>query len=125
MSTEMDLAAALAEIERMRSDYASLSAAYSALSLEAERLRLEVARLSGGETWWMLARGSEVRPILYPSEPAGLRALGKPGEDSAGSEIERQRRDGWAVVRVRIVPDPCGLCGQPWAVGHACPREEP
>ncbi len=123
MSTEMDLAAALAEIERMRLDYGILAADYGQLAMDNERLRLEVSRLSGGETWWMLARGSEVRPILYPSEPAGLRALGKPGEDSAGSEIERQRRDGWTVVRVRVVPDPCGLCGQPWAVGHECQRE--
>lgn len=75
------------------------------------------------EVWWVLSRGAAVRPHLYHFEEAAVRAVGKPGEDSQGSEIERQRRDGWRVLRVRVTPDACSLCGEPWAVGHECKRE--
>ncbi len=77
------------------------------------------------EVHWVLMRGAHMRLQLYVSETAAMRALGKPNENSEGSEIERQRRDGWRVVRVRVKPDVCSLCGEPKDSEHECRREEP
>ena len=79
------------------------------------------------QTFWMLAHPTScaaLTRVLYDSERAAVRALGLPDEDSEGSEVERQRRRGWRVVRVRVIEDACSLCGEPWESGHECVRSE-
>lgn len=77
--------------------------------------------LGDGLTIWMLEHPVlGIRcvlgcPATYCSREQAERALER--------EVERQRRDGWRVLRVRVTPDACSLCGEPWVVGHECPRE--
>jgi hypothetical protein len=80
--------------------------------------------------WWVIRCGARILfGQLYPSEEAAVRALrGRPdpssgARDGAGAMVDRQRAHLWHVERVRVEPDGCALCGEPWVEGHECRRD--